>query len=160
MNHNKHYLLACYILHYLFVRPKEMSYIKVGDFNITKKTLYLHGSIAKNHNDALLTLPDHVIKLMIDLRIFDSPGQFFLFSNDFRPGKERRTEKAFRDYWESLYPVRNLNLADQIQVLQSQRHRYHEYAACEHRYTYRERPGTTFIDIDYRHIHSQGYSAG
>lgn len=111
MEHNKHYLLACYILHYLFVRPKEMSYIKVGDFNIAKKTLYLHGSIAKNHNDALLTLPDHVIKLMIDLRIFDSPGQYFLFSNDFRPGKERRTEKAFRDYW-SRYIRTSLNLTD------------------------------------------------
>ena len=48
---------------------------------------------------------------MIDLRIFDSPGQFFLFSNDFRPGKERRTEKAFRDYW-SRYIRTNLNLTD------------------------------------------------
>ena len=88
-----------------------MSYIKVGDFNIAKKTLYLHGSIAKNHNDALLTLPDHVIKLMIDLRIFDSPGQYFLFSNDFRPGKERKSEKTFRDYW-SRYIRTSLNLTD------------------------------------------------
>ena len=30
---NKHYLLACYILHYLFVRPREMSYLKIGDFS-------------------------------------------------------------------------------------------------------------------------------
>ena len=97
--HNPHYLLACYILHYLFVRPKEMSHLKVGDFSITKKTLHLHGDNTKNHNDAILTLPDHVLKLMIELRIFDSPGNYYLFSNGFAPGTEWKSEKNFRDYW-------------------------------------------------------------
>lgn len=97
--YNKHYLLACYMLHYLFVRPKEMSFLKVGDFNIEKKTLFLHGTTTKNHDDALLTVPDHVLKLMIELRIFDNPGNYFLFSDNFKPGAKRRTEKAFRDYW-------------------------------------------------------------
>lgn len=97
--HNKHYLLACYILHYLFVRPHEMSYLKIGDFSIKKKTLFLHGDHTKNHSDALLTMPDHVLKLMIDLNIFDNPGNYYLFSKDFKPGPERRYEKCFRDYW-------------------------------------------------------------
>ena len=96
---NKHYLLACYILHYLFVRPREMSYLKIGDFNVRKKTLFLSGTNTKNRNDALLTVPDHVIKLMIDLAVFDNPGQYYLFSKDFRPGLERKSEKSFRDYW-------------------------------------------------------------
>lgn len=99
MEHNKHYLLACYILHYLFVRPKEMSYLKVGDFNIRKKTLFLHGSNTKNHNDALLTMPAHVMKLMIELHVFDSPGNYYLFSDNFAPGPERKSEKSFRDFW-------------------------------------------------------------
>lgn len=96
---NKHYLLACYILHYLFVRPREMSFLKVGDFSIRKKTLVLHGTNTKNHNDAVLTVPDHVLKLMIDLRIFDSPSDYYLFSDNFAPGAERKSEKKFRDYW-------------------------------------------------------------
>lgn len=99
MVHNRHYLLACYILHYLFVRPKEMSYLKIGDFNIKKKTLFLHGANTKNHNDALLTMPDHVMKLMIDLHVFNSPGNYYLFSDDFAPGPKRKSEKCFRDYW-------------------------------------------------------------
>lgn len=108
---NKHFLLACYILHYLFVRPKEMSYLKVEDFDIKNKTLFLHGDRTKNHNDAVLTMPDHVLKLMIDLRVFDSPGSYYLFSKDFAPGSERRSEKAFRDYW--LNHVRkNLKITD------------------------------------------------
>lgn len=109
--HNRHFLLACYILHYLFVRPKEMSYLKIGDFDIKKKTLLLHGSNTKNHNDALLTMPDHVLKLMIDLHVFDSPGNYYLFSNDFAPGKERRSEKSFRDYWHH-HIRKNLKMTD------------------------------------------------
>ena len=97
--HNRHYLLACYMLHYLFVRPREMSYLKVGDFNVERKTLFLHGTTTKNHDDALLTVPDHVLKLMIELHVFDSPGSYYLFSDGFKPGQERRSEKAFRDYW-------------------------------------------------------------
>lgn len=78
--HNKYFLLACYILHYLFVRPKEMSFLKVGDFSIKNKTLTLHGSHTKNHNDATLTLPDHVLRLMIDLNIFAFPSNYFLLA--------------------------------------------------------------------------------
>jgi len=111
MEHNRHYLLACYILHYLFVRPREMSYLKVGDFNVRKKTLFLHGTNTKNRNDALLTVPDHVIKLMIELCVFDVPGQYYLFSNDFKPGPERRSEKSFRDYWHH-HVRKNLNMTD------------------------------------------------
>lgn len=99
--HNKNYLLACYILHYMFVRPHEMSFLKVGDFSVRNKTLYLHGDNTKNHSDAIITVPDHVMKLMIDLKIFSSPGNYYLFGADFRPGKERRSDKAFRDYWHS-----------------------------------------------------------
>ena len=35
---NKHFLLACEILHYLFVRPRELSFLKIGDFQLKKKT--------------------------------------------------------------------------------------------------------------------------
>lgn len=108
---NKHYLLACYILHYLFVRPKEMSYLKVGDFHIEKKTLLLHGSNTKNHHDALLTVPDHVLRLMIDLKVFDWPSDYYLFSNGFAPGKEWKSEKGFRDYWHR-YVRKHLRLTD------------------------------------------------
>lgn len=96
---NRHYLLACYILHYLFVRPHEMSYLRIGDFSIRKQTLRLHGDQTKNHNDAVVTLPQHVLKLMIDLGVFNYPGSYYLFSKDFQPGEEWRSEKCFRDYW-------------------------------------------------------------
>ncbi len=96
---NKHYLLACYLLHYLFVRPHELALLKIEDFNLHEKTLYIHWDVAKNWTDAVVTLPMHVINLMIDLEIFKSPGNYYLFSDGFKPGIKFRSEKCFRDYW-------------------------------------------------------------
>ena len=96
---NRHFLLACHLLHYLFVRPHEIAQLKVEDFSLKNKTLLIHGDVAKNWQDAVVTLPVHVIELMLDLHVFDAPGNYYLFSEGFRPGKEFRSEKYFRDYW-------------------------------------------------------------
>ncbi len=99
MAENKHYLLACYLCHYVLIRPMEMSWLRIRDIRIKAQTLFIHGEHAKNHNDAVVTLPTHVLQLMIELDIFRYPGDYYLFSDDFRPGKERKSEKKFRDYW-------------------------------------------------------------
>lgn len=97
--HNKHFLLASYILHYIYVRPHEMSLLRIGDFRLEKKTLILHGDQTKNHHDAVLTLPDFIVELMVELKVFDHPSQEYLFSDGCRPGKTWRDSKQFRDYW-------------------------------------------------------------
>lgn len=98
-SHDKHFLLASYILHYMFVRPHEMSLIRIRDFNLRKKTLILHDDQTKNRHSAIVTLPDHIVRLMIELRVFDSPGGHYLFSYGCRPGERWRDSKQFRDYW-------------------------------------------------------------
>lgn len=109
--HNKHFLLACYVLHYCLVRPREMSFLKIRDFSIKRQTLHLHGDTTKNHNDAVITVPQQVLKLMIELKVFDSPGHYYLFGKGFSPGEERCSEKQFRDYWHH-YVRKNLKLTD------------------------------------------------
>ena len=96
---NRHFLLACYILHYLFIRPHEMTFIKIGDISINNGTIILHGDRTKNHNDAVVTIPNKVMALMIDLNIFDYPSSYYLFSDKFCPGMKLKSEKCFRDYW-------------------------------------------------------------
>lgn len=96
---NKHFLLACYILHYCFVRRKEMSLLKLSNFNLHNKTLYIPGDISKNGESATVTLPEKIIHLMIDLKIFDNPSHYFLFSDGFKPGANHKHEKQFTDFW-------------------------------------------------------------
>lgn len=98
-NKNKHFLLACYILFYCFVRPKEMSKIKIKHISITRQTLFVPDSNSKNRNDGVVTIPVKVMQLMIDLDIFSYPGEYYLFSYGLIPGREYRDNKQFRDFW-------------------------------------------------------------
>lgn len=97
---NKYFMLASYILHYALVRPKEMSWLKLSDFSLAKQTIFINAKISKNKRSAIVTLPAKVIKLMIELKVFDYPGHFYLFSKDFKPGENYHSEKAFRDFWD------------------------------------------------------------
>lgn len=96
---NKHFLLACYMLHYVLIRPKEMAFLKIRDFHLQKQTVSISGDFSKNRKDAIVTLPEKVIRLMLELKIFDSPGSYYLFSDNFKPGRVQKSEKNFRDFW-------------------------------------------------------------
>jgi integrase len=76
-----------------------MSLLKLSYFNLQNQTLFIPGEIAKNGDSATVTLPEKIIHLMLELRIFDNPGHYYLFSKDFRPGADRKHEKQFTDYW-------------------------------------------------------------
>lgn len=99
INKNKDFLLACYMLHYCFIRPKEMSLIQLNHINLSKQTIYVPEDNSKNRKGGTITLPAKVIHLMLDLNVFKNPGQYFLFSAKFKPGKEQQNDKHFRDFW-------------------------------------------------------------
>lgn len=99
IEHNRHFLLACYILYYCFIRPNEMSYIQLCHISIERGTIYIPEYSSKNRKGASVTLPDTVLKLMIDLEIFKHPGTDYLFSKALMPGRERHSAKQFTDYW-------------------------------------------------------------
>jgi len=98
-HHNRHFLLACYLTHYMCIRPKELSRMRVGDINIGACTITLMGDQTKNHDSVTITMPQKVARLMIDLDIFSVHGRCYLFSDGFRPGEKQHSEKHFRDYW-------------------------------------------------------------
>lgn len=108
---NKHFLLASYILYYCFIRPAEMARLKIGNINLAKQTIYIEDTISKNKKDGTITLPVKVIHLMLDLDIFSSPSNYYLFSDGFIPGRKKVSEKIFRDYW-ARYVRKDLSLPD------------------------------------------------
>ena len=97
--HQPHMLLASYILYYCFIRPAEMVRLRLENVNLKKQTLFVQDSISKNRKDGTITLPAKVIRLMLDLGIFDYPADYYLFSDGKKPGQVARSAKIFRDYW-------------------------------------------------------------
>lgn len=111
--HNRHFLLACYLEYYCFVRPKELSMLLVGDISYKSRTILIRKEVAKNRKEEITTMPEVVIRMLIDLDIHTHPDNYYIFSENFMPGRDRRSEKTFRDEW--LKMRRKLKLPENYQ---------------------------------------------
>ena len=99
---NLHYLLACRMEYYTFIRPTELSYLKISDISLKNQTVFIPGEVSKNRRDGLVGLNDEIVKLMLDLGVFNHPGDYYLFSDGMRPGKNRMSSEIFRREWKKI----------------------------------------------------------
>lgn len=97
--HDKYFLLACLMHYYTLVRPNELAYIRIEDIRIKEQTLFVSHTFSKNRKDAVVTIPTRVIRMMIDLDIFNYPGTYYLFGRDFKPCENRADGRIFRERW-------------------------------------------------------------
>ena len=98
-NNNRHFLLACMMEYYTLIRPDELRHIKVGNLSVEKKEVLVPGEISKNHKDRRVALNGKVLQLMVELRTFDAPSQYYLFGNDLKPGPNMTYLNRFRLEW-------------------------------------------------------------
>lgn len=103
--YNPSFYLACMMEYYTFIRPDELRYIKVGDIDIENQTVYVSSEISKNRKGQKVALNGSVLKLMIELRIFDYPSHFYLFGKDMKPGHEQIYVNRFRQEWKKVRTV-------------------------------------------------------
>jgi len=96
---NRHYLLACEMEYYTFIRPKELSELRINQINFAKGTILVTEQTAKNRKNAVVSIPKRLGRLLIDLKIYQYPSDNYLFSENFKPGTIKKSEKQFRDYW-------------------------------------------------------------
>ncbi len=97
--HNKFYLLACQFEYYTFIRPDELSNIKVGDINLHSQKIFIRGEIAKNGRNSNIGLNDILARRLIELRIFDNPSSYYLFGYNFMPNEKKADSRIFREQW-------------------------------------------------------------
>ena len=94
---DKHFLLACMMEYYTFIRPSELSYIRLNDIFVREQKIFVSSEVSKNRRDGMVGLNDAIIKLMIDLNIFKNPGNYYLFGPDMKPGERKADPRIFRD---------------------------------------------------------------
>lgn len=102
VTHNPYYLLACRMEYYTFIRPTELSYLRINDISVSEQSVFIPASVSKNKRDGKVGLNDEIIKLMLDLGVFDHPGDYFLFGKKMQPSKERASSEIFRREWKKL----------------------------------------------------------
>lgn len=97
---NKYYLLACMLEYYCFIRPSELTFVKVGDIRLKEQKIIVHSEHTKNRRDGAIGLSKKVVGLMLELGVFAHGGDEFLFgAKDFRPGMRHLDAHAFRNEW-------------------------------------------------------------
>ena len=100
------FYLACMMEYYTFIRPTELSYVKVGDISIKEQSVFIAADHSKNKHDGKVGLNTKVIELMIDLGVFQYPSEFYLFGPRVsHPSEVRSDGEMFRRRWNKL--VRN-----------------------------------------------------
>lgn len=96
---DKHFLLACLFEYYTFIRPNELTQIKISDVSIKDQTVFISSAISKNRKEGMVALNDEILKLMIELKIFEHPGHCFIFGKGLKPGETRAAYNQLRVEW-------------------------------------------------------------
>lgn len=94
-----HFAFACQLLYYCFIRPVEMTRLRIRDFNLKAGTVTITADASKNRRTQTVTVPKRVLLHGISLGIFSSPMDHHVFSDKLKPGKELIDTKIFRDHW-------------------------------------------------------------
>ena len=98
--HNRHFLLACMLEYYTFIRPEELCSVKIGDISVKDQSIRLRAANTKNRKDGRVGVNRRIIELMLELSIFSHPSGSYLFGNrDFTPSPRRQTGRIFREYF-------------------------------------------------------------
>lgn len=97
--HDRHYLLACYLLYACFVRPSEICKLRLNALNFKQQTLYISADISKNRKAQTVTIPHNIVIYMLDLQIYNYPSDFYIIGKKFLPSKEPTTAQALRRRW-------------------------------------------------------------
>lgn len=92
-------LLACRMEYYTFIRPQELTCIKIGDISVAEQSVFISSSDSKNKRDGKVGLNTEIIKLMIDLEVFSHPSDWYLFGDKMRCSPTKGSSEQFRRQW-------------------------------------------------------------
>ena len=101
-DNKQHFLLACMMEYYTFIRPEELRHIKVGHLSVVNQEVIVPADVAKTGKERHVGICKKLMHMLIDLDIFSAPSQYYLFSDGFKPGKDMLYVNAIRLEWNEM----------------------------------------------------------
>lgn len=83
-NNYKLYLFTRFIF-YAFIRPKELTQLRVSDINLQNRTIKVVGEIAKNNKTEFVPIVKPLYDLIIESGICNYPKTHYIFGKDLEP---------------------------------------------------------------------------
>ncbi len=94
---NQYLFLYCKFIAYTFIRPVELTRLRVGDVDLENKSIRLSVFQTKNKSSDVLTIMDILIPEIEAMNLHLYPKDFFLFSSKLKPDKGFTTRDYFTD---------------------------------------------------------------
>lgn len=104
-DHDRWLLLACRLEYYTFIRPGELRQLKINDINLMEMKIYINGQISKNGRSLNVAINREIITLMLDLGLFNYPGEMYIFGSDLRPSATPPDKNLFPREWGKIRKI-------------------------------------------------------
>lgn len=96
---NPVFLLACMMEYYTMIRPEELTNIRIEDISIKEQSVFISAEYSKNKRDGKVGLNDDIIRLMLDIDLFKSPNDCYIFGDKLRQCTTKASSEIFRRQW-------------------------------------------------------------
>lgn len=106
---NKGLWLVCQFVYYCFIRPAELTKIKIDDINLEKKEIYIRPEVSKNRRGATIPIPEAFLPQLYNENIYRYKPDYYLFSADLKPGRTMLSHNALSRAWRAWADKHNID---------------------------------------------------
>ncbi len=99
---DRHFLLACMMEYYTFIRPHELRFVRIGDISVKDMTVFIAGHVSKNKMDGKVSLNEDTVSLMLELHVLEQPSHYYLFGPELSPSCIQAPDDIFNKTWATL----------------------------------------------------------
>ncbi len=99
---NPAFLLACMMEYYTMIRPSELCSLRIDDISIMEQSVFVSAEFSKNKRDGKVGLNDELIKLMLDIGLFDWSGDNYIFGDKMKHCRTKASSEIFRREWKKV----------------------------------------------------------
>lgn len=82
-------------MHRCFIRPKELYFLQVRDFNLQDYQVTVRGEISKNKKTQNVILHDEIVAYLVSIDLYSYPQKYFLFGRGGLPSDEHYSINYF-----------------------------------------------------------------
>lgn len=110
-------ILPMKLIYYCGIRPTELSRLKVENVLLEKGLICINADQAKDHEDAPISLPIHVI-YDLSAHLGDANSEHYLFSGkEMRPGRSKFNTRIMANKWNAMREALKIDKAYQMYSL-------------------------------------------
>ncbi len=100
-NNMYEYYCVIQLCYRCFIRPKEIMMLKVGMVDFRNKTIHIPSTVAKNHKDRIIALPNDIYEFL-EKALSCVPKDYYIFSTKYKPGKVLLSSRDTAKTWSKM----------------------------------------------------------